>query len=244
MTMQGPVHVISLARSQDRRAAFARQNTGLDFRFVDAIEGASLTSDQVETFGFNAPGVKYSVGGMGCALSHLGLWEQAIAQNQPMLIAEDDAIFRHDFCERAQAVMRVLPPDWDMVLWGWNYDSVLVANTLPPTAEMVMAFDQTQLRRNVQQFQQMQQPACAMTLLHAFGLMAYSLSPKGARLLKQACFPLKPLALKIPLIPNDVRNTGIDSATNAHYRQLAAFVSFPPLVISRNEHESSTVQVA
>jgi GR25 family glycosyltransferase involved in LPS biosynthesis len=42
-----------------------------------------------------------------------------------LTIAEDDAVFRADFEHEANRVIASLSPDWDMILWGWNFDSIL-----------------------------------------------------------------------------------------------------------------------
>jgi hypothetical protein len=73
--------------------------------------------------------------------------------------------------------------------------------------------------------------------------MAYTISPKGAAKFKQACFPLRNFQLKILLINNPIRNRGIDSAMNKVYGELGSYVCFPPLVISKNERQLSTVQL-
>jgi hypothetical protein len=39
-----------------------------------------------------------------------------------------------------------------------------------------------------------------------------------------------------------IRNIGIDATLNGIYRDLQAFVCFPPLVVSPNDHSKSTVQ--
>jgi glycosyl transferase family 25 len=38
------------------------------------------------------------------------------------------------------------------------------------------------------------------------------------------------------------RTVGIDNHMNGVYRDLKSFVCFPPLVVTKNEHEKSTVQ--
>lgn len=45
-----------------------------------------------------------------------------------------------------------------------------------------------------------------------------------------------------PLIPNPVRNFGIDAAMNQVYPLAGAHVCFPPLVMTPNDRANSTIQ--
>ena len=183
-----PVKVISLRRSTGRREAFQRHNSHLDFEFCDAVDGSALSPSQIDTGGLFEPGLPYSVGAHGIALSHLAQWEEIIQSGQPRTVAEDDAIFRLDFREQQAKALQALPADWDFILWGWNFDSVLVTSTLPGLAPMVVLSDQHQLRGALARFQSATAPPQPMRLNIAFGLPCYSISPAGARKFKAACF--------------------------------------------------------
>ncbi len=238
------VHVISLARSVDRRAHFAVTNSQLPFQFVDAVDGAKLTQQQLNAPWLFKDKLPYTVGGIGCAMSHLALWELAIASDATLTVAEDDAYFRADFAQQSAAMMAQLPPDWDIMLWGWNFDSVLIVDHVPPLAQTAMVFSQTQLQQSVDSFQQGTGHVNLFRLFHAFGNMAYTISPRGAAKFKAECFPLKQFQLDVPLINNLVLNTGIDTAMNRVYGHLHSYVCYPPLVVSKNDRQTSTVQVA
>ncbi len=238
------VLVISLARSAVRRAHFANTNPLLHFQFVDAVDGATLSPAQQNASWLFAEKLPYTSGGIGCALSHLSLWDLAISRNEPLTIAEDDAYFRADFVEKSAQILAQLPADWDIMLWGWNFDSVLIVDHVPPLAQTAMVFSQAQLQQSVESFQQGTGQVNVFKLFHAFGSMAYTISPQGAARLKAACFPLRSFQLHVPLINNLVGNTGIDTAMNSVYGQMDAYVCFPPLVVSKNDRQTSTVQVA
>src|SRR6516162_4014904 len=62
----------------------------------------------------------YPIGSLCHALSELALWNKAIETGQPITIADDDCIFNLKFDSCAAELIRSLPPDWDLVLWGWN----------------------------------------------------------------------------------------------------------------------------
>jgi hypothetical protein len=69
----------------------------------------------------------------------------------------------------------------------------------------------------------------------ALGLPCYSVSPKGARALRDFCLPLRPMQLRLPGENRFLRNIGIDCMMAALYPDLQAFASFPPLAVTRNE---------
>jgi len=228
----------SLARAAERRAAFLRRNGHLKIEFVDAVDGRALTAGQIAATGAFTPELRaegtYGPHDYGAALSHYHLWKEAAAGRDPLTIAEDDALLRHDFESRSAHLLSTLPPGWDIVLWGWNFDSVLHVHPMGSVSPVVMGFDQNQLRHSLDAFQALQTPVQAWRLERAFGLMAYTLSPGGAARLLQLCFPQRPLSVSIPMAGHHVRNVGVDVAPNAVYRDIQAFACFPPLAASPN----------
>lgn len=69
-----------------------------------------------------------SIGAIGCTLSHFGVWLRVVETGcQTALILEDDAIFGksqivHEICK----CVTMLPPDWDVLLLGYNKTDVTV----------------------------------------------------------------------------------------------------------------------
>ena len=80
-----------------------------------------------------------------------------------------------------------------------------------------------------------------LRLTTAFGLVCYSLSPKGAQVLLRKCFPLKNENIAIPGLGRKLTNFGLDTAMNKHYGSLKAYVSFPPLVWTENDKATSDI---
>jgi len=64
----------------------------------------------------------------------------------------------------------------------------------------------------------------------------------GARAMKQHCLPLRNLEVFFPGLERMLPNTGIDIMLNDAYPRINAYVSFPPLIITKNLHSISTVQ--
>ena len=236
------IRVISLARSQARRERFMQFNRHLPFEFFDAVDGRALAPQDFAATGLFTPGLPYTPGAYGCAMSHQRLWDDCIASGQPLTIAEDDAIFRLDFQAQYQAALQSLPPDWDFVLWGWNLDFVLSLAFMPGISPAVVRFDQEQMRRSIDAFRPLQQRPQLLRLDQCWGIPAYTLSPAGAAKFRARCFPLRPFRRAVPLSSQLLENTGIDSAMNTVYADTASFVAFPPLVVTENDHSISTIQ--
>jgi glycosyl transferase, family 25 len=239
------ISLINLDRTPDRLAEFHRLNPHLSevsrFRAVDGrtLDVSALTSIRLieRSIAFT-----YTKGALGCALSHLALWEKAIAKDEAVTICEDDAIFNRGFAETAGRLVATLPADWDMVLWGWNFDSVVVLEMLPGVTPCCLSFDQDAMREGVESFQEQRFAPQLFRLHRALGLVCYSISPKGARILRDRCLPLRPVEVFFPRLDRMLYNNGIDIPMNDAYPEIAAYVSFPPLVITKNDHMVTTVQ--
>ncbi|HYD62312.1 MAG TPA: glycosyltransferase family 25 protein [Noviherbaspirillum sp.] len=236
------IKVINLERSAERREKFARLNRHIDYEFFKAVDGAGLSVESIAGSGLFDANLAYTPGAYGCALSHLRLWEEAIATDRVVTVAEDDAIFRSDFDVRQRAAIQSAPADWDIIIWGWNLDYVLSLSFMPGISPAIAYFDQEQMRSAIAAFQSFDARPNLLGLDKCWGIPAYSISPAGARKFKERCFPLKPLELTVPLTDIRLSNTGIDSAMNAIYGSTKSFVCFPPLVVTENDHSISTIQ--
>ena len=94
------VHLINLDRSTDRLARFREINGHVEnVRRFAAIDGAAADLSSLIARGVLGPGIRrfYSTGAIGCALSHLALWDEVIRTQKSSTICEDDAIF-HSSC--------------------------------------------------------------------------------------------------------------------------------------------------
>jgi GR25 family glycosyltransferase involved in LPS biosynthesis len=241
--MSARVVVINLDRSVERLAAFRTKNSflgGIE-RFA-AIDGRALNRAQLREAGHLDREVSYTDGALGAALSHFTLWEKAAADGTLVTVCEDDAVFNRGFQRRAAGLLDSLPEGWDIVLWGWNFDSVLIVDALPGVSESLIQADQASLRSQLDRFQALDFEPRALRLLNAFGMLCYSVTPAGAQKLLAACWPIRPMTVAVPGLTAPLPNYGFDVMCNAAYRRLNAYVAFPPLVVSPNDHATSLVQ--
>jgi hypothetical protein len=124
----------------------------------------------------------------------------------------------------------------------------MIFDMLPGVSPTVCQFDQAKMRLNTRAFQEMSISPRAHKLIWAFGMISYTVSPKGAQTLKSRFFPLEPTVIACPEAgrgqsqPALFRNMGPDVTMNNFHRDIQSFVCIPPLVISKNDHAKSTIQ--
>jgi hypothetical protein len=83
-----------------------------------------------------------------------------------------------------------------------------------------------------------------MRLHGAFGIVAYTVSVKGAQRLLDKCFPLRNEVITIPTLHRQMWNCGLDVVLNKIYPTLQAHVSVPPLVWTENDKTTSDINPA
>jgi len=237
------VSYINLERRKDRNERFLRLNSALaDFRRWDAVDGAHLRVEDLIAEGvIQEPLRAYTPGALGNALSHKKMWECCASNGGVLTVAEDDAVFNQRFAGRAPKILAGLPPDWDIILWGWNFDALLHVKIAEGIKDAIMRFDRVQLGPRVSEFQERNYEAIPLRLVTAFGVVCYSISPKGARRLLALCFPLRNKSVVVPSMRWRLPNATIDAVMNKHYRDLSSYVSFPPLVWTENDWGTSDV---
>lgn len=96
-----PIFVISLSRSQDRRIAVVSQmqRLGIEFTFWDAVDGKSLSQEELKYVDLllaeKTCGHALSLGEVGCALSHIRLYEHMVKHGVDRAIVLEDDIHLH-----------------------------------------------------------------------------------------------------------------------------------------------------
>lgn len=239
------IFVISLKRSQDRRDEFAKNNSKYisNYTFFDAVDGKTLNINKLENDIFTPNSINYTPNAIGCALSHLKLWEKCIELNKPIIVMEDDLIVSRHFTKHVNNIMNnMLSKDWDIVQLSYNFDSVLCyKNTLCEQCNSV--FNKTKMTKNdIEEFVNSKINTTIAKLIHSFGMSCYILSPKGAKILKERCFPLCNKTVTIPFL-NKIMCYTIDCMANTVYKDISAYVSVIPFVITPhiNDDYKSTI---
>ena len=237
-----PVHVITLDRTPERRAEFSRRNAHLQrvVRF-GAVDGQQLDRAALRRAGLLQGDPPYTPGAIGACLSHATLWRKAVASGEVLTIAEDDAVFARNFDAASARLLAALPADWDFVLWGWNFDAYLWVELIPGVAPAVLTMDQNLTRQHIDAFPNQLVVPQPVKLLHFFGTPCHSVTPRGAQRMLDFCLPIRPAMIAFEGFGVVVENRSQDMMLNGIMPKLNGFVSIPPLVLTENQREKSTI---
>jgi hypothetical protein len=136
----------------------------------------------------------------------------------------------------------MLPEQWDMVQWGANFHPLFMWLDFEFSKAKLEFYDR-RFSGDAQKFQSTRYSPSAIRIAHSFGLMAYSVSPKGAISLLKYCLPLKKQLIPFPGTDVTLDDTGIDCSMCGAYSSMQAFVCIPPLVIHDDEQASERVEM-
>lgn len=241
------IRVVTLDRTPERFETFRRVNPHIMSSAVrhPAIDGLDVDTELLAARKLIDRAVlrTYTPGALGYALTHLALWDEAAEGGTPLTVCDDDAVFSGGFDAAAETALSQLPSSWHFVLWGWNFDLPVVFELLPGVSYCRTTCDQAAMRSGLAQFAEQQVDARLFHLHRAIGTPCYSVSPGGAETLRRHCLPLRPMPLHAPLLSRrTIANVGIDIMMNHLYPLIEAFISFPPLVVTPNHQQVSTIQ--
>ena len=107
-----------------------------------------------------------SMGAVGCALSHIGLWERCVRMNEPIVVVEDDMYFTASKQRRIKKAVSQIPKDCDFA--GIMY--------IPVMTEYLRSSECAAKWCNVEQ--------------GYAGTQLYYLTPRGACILLQNALPV------------------------------------------------------
>lgn len=227
------IFVISMASSTERKQVFDTYNSKyIKYTYHNAVDGKALNIDKLDTTVFKKGSKNYSNGAIGCALSHLQLWDKCIELNKPIIIMEDDAIVSRDFTKHINNVMNnLVPKTWDIIQLNYNFDSVLsYNNTNYETCNCV--FNKHKMTKtDIANFVNTKINTTIAKLNFCFGTSAYIINPIGAKKLKEGCFPLDNRNITVPFLNNLMCYT-IDCMMNSIYKDISAYVCIIPFVIT------------
>jgi GR25 family glycosyltransferase involved in LPS biosynthesis len=232
MTGAAPLYLINLDRSPERLQRFQEWNRHLDSVVrVPAVDGAGLVQSELVHSGYVAPDANCNAGSLGCAMSHIGLWQRAIREDRALTILEDDVIVAHHFISAVDRLLSDLPADWDLVKWGWTVNlSALVEIGLSLVTLQGDGKPACRDPARLRSFQARATPVAPLRMLRSLGLFGYSISAKGARFVLEHCLPLKNRALE----SGDQSKTAavaFDATLSDLYAKMQAFLCLPNLVV-------------
>jgi hypothetical protein len=90
-------------------------------------------------------------------------------------------------------------------------------------------------------FAKMTEPVALCRLRLAFGTAGYAVTPKGAALLTEKCFPLDNRPIQVRIEKRSIRAFSLDSMMTDVYPTMRAYLCLPPLVMTPNDPATSQV---
>ena len=115
------IFVINLKKNTERLEKFMEnaKKANIEVERFDGIYGKDLNDNDSDILKYFVKGHKLRPGQIGCALSHIKIWEKVIKNNyNNVLVFEDDAIIPQNFWGKFNKAFNELPDDWDMLLLG------------------------------------------------------------------------------------------------------------------------------
>jgi GR25 family glycosyltransferase involved in LPS biosynthesis len=231
--------VINLEREPGRLANFLARNdqTKIPIEHFKAIDGAKLTSIDATIL---TRGAFYTLGATGNAMSHLALWKECVSSDTNFVIFEDDAHIRHDLSCQLHNICEHC--DWDLIMLGYNMNTTIELN-ISPDIDLAARFSvRFPSIKHLDAFVKMTEPIALCRLRLAFGLGGYAVTPKGAALLTEKCFPLDNHPIYLSNENRSVPAFGLDCMMIAVYPTMRAYLCLPPLVMTPNDRATSQVQ--
>ena len=229
-----PAYVINLDRSTDRLARFRDRNRHLEIARAPGVDGAVIDRTALVAQGCIDPGLDYGAGAIGCALSHIRLWQSAAAEGRGVTVFEDDAIISHHFEPRANDVLEFIPPDWDIVHWGCHLNPLFLWVDAGSTKAQLQGYGGQRYHSPdaLRLFQEERVVPAPLRLLHGFGAFGYSLSLGGARAALEHCLPLRKRFVVFNEAGVTLKDEGIDCTLCGLYPSIKAYLCLPLLVVA------------
>ncbi|MFW7267871.1 glycosyltransferase family 25 protein [Gluconacetobacter sp. Hr-1-5] len=183
----------------------------------------------------------YSKAALANALSHITIWNAVLETGKTACIFEDDAVLCNNFVSEYERIVSSVGEDWDIILFGNNFDSSLKVSLVPDILDSVTRFDNEKFIQNHKEFSKKDINSVPLKLVEAFGLCGYAISQKGAYKLINSVVPIKDLMLNIEICGSYLRNESLDNFLCAVYRYLNAYICIPPLCVTENDKSKSTM---
>ncbi|WP_234571675.1 glycosyltransferase family 25 protein [Rhodohalobacter sp. 614A] len=160
------VYVISLKRSSDRHALIKERLDGLNYEIFWGFDGRELEYKDMHRQGLYHPNLSkllkkrkgkpaknMSRNQIGCALSHVGVYEEIIKNNySKTLVLEDDPIINFGAADSLEKALQEMPDTWDFLYLGYHGANKnpttllkLQKNVLTITSKLVKPFERLRM---------------------------------------------------------------------------------------------------
>lgn len=100
------------------------KNKKIPFEWCDAVDGASMSREEVLRDVSLLGRIFMTKGMIGCFLSHRKCWQRCVELQEPLLIFEDDVILQEHFYQIVSNILQSVDEtkrsyiEWDLMLLG------------------------------------------------------------------------------------------------------------------------------
>jgi glycosyl transferase, family 25 len=236
-------YIIHLEEQVDRKADFLSTNTAPgDFVWTVGVKGANIDRQALIESGELARNAQIVDGSLGNAISIVQLLRRCIENDEIMTILENDAILAHDFDPCSLRLLESIGFDFDIVQWGWNWDSVLYLFPMSVAfGPMKMTARQNMAEMGFRKFQELKCHRTLIPLGHQWSTHCFTVTPRGAKSLLEGLLPLNTDPFFREDLDLRIQPKSVDSMMGRCYPKLKAYSCFPPLSMVLNDKAKSTI---
>jgi len=241
--MMGKKYIIHIEDQVQRKVDFLSNNTGLsNVVWAEGTKGADLKRRNLMEAGVLKKGAQLIDGSLGNALSVVHLLKLCINTDEIATIVENDAILSRHFDTLSRRMLESVHYDFDIIQWGWNFDSVLYL--FPMSGAMGPVEIRARQDAGQRGWREFQELACARTLIplgHQWGTHCFTVTPQGAKRMLEMLLPLDTEPFYREDLKLRIQPKGLDSMLGRCYPKLKAYACFPPLSMALNDKAKSTI---
>ncbi len=128
------IYVLSIESAAARRKLFAERFDGLQYSFFFGADKNKFSIEEAKADGIFSEeltrhhhrfGKTMKHGEIACSWSHKMIYEEALAHNyKRILIFEDDAVPDEKMVWQIPAILKEIPGDCELLMWGWAKSGV------------------------------------------------------------------------------------------------------------------------
>ena len=241
-------HVITLERFKDRHQLFISHNKGINnvvFRFGIDIRKwrQNVTLQNIVNNKVKHPALYWKTAVILNSISHLSILEECVLHQTPYTILEDDAILVTNFDEKASKLMHDIVENWDIILWGYNWDAPLHVKLFDDSDVILQVNLQSEINQfTIDSFKKSGRNSKLHRLVMGWGIHCYTVSPSGAAKIIKAIPKITDWKIIIEKIGIRWWAESLDGIFNHLYQGLNAFAALPPLSYAENNHSTSKLK--
>ena len=232
---------------QDRMKKFFEDNKALsDTRVIMGIDATKALKNPAILEEINSQiseDSMWTLGAICCGLAHYQAFRECIESDKPVTIFEDDAILVTNFDEKSKALLDQVGTDWDLVQWGYNWDSYLdirYPEKKGPVFRVGLLSEKE--KYNEEEFKASDIKSTLFPLVSTFGMHAYTISPKGAKKFLEYYPKISDIYIdNINLVNQGYWALSLDMVLNSFYDKNECYIALPPLSYVVNNKQESVI---